>query len=691
MVDLVGLSTAWAIASAFAVVLLGLTSLLGGRARPPGSFPFGLFAVIWGLQIILANTAGYAPNEGLASVAFLLSLAFLVPLAYFLVELGHAHSTRSPAWTALRITSAVFAIGAAGLLLLRPSLLFTGVVESMGQFFPQWGPLLAPVVAFPHFIAFGIALVAIHSAMQSAPTPRTRRRLGTLVAGLGLYVGYASSTQLVIYSSALSTGGSSVALLSLVFLLTALVALVVGVRAWVAARYARTAREANVERFVSAALLFPLAWGLVEGFLYLGPARGLHTVGLWRLAGVGIMAYGLARWRLFDLPQRVRRAASSATGAAGAAAGGVTVYGAFSLLTTSILVPGLAASAVFLVTLLPGVRLARRVFGLGDRTNPVAYEETLYEQRVDSYRAALEAAMSRGSLDEDETFLAALRERYAITDDEDRILRYYARNSVVVPREGTIASAYERLRILGEGGGGRTWLARDRARDRLVVIKEPLARWQQDPQLRSRLLDEARVAAKVRHRHVVRVEEVVEQDGVPYMVMEHLEGGSLADLLRSRGVLPWREAVSLLHDVLSGLEAVHGRGIVHRDIKPSNILLTGDGVPKLADFGIAVVRWGGGGTQVEDGPRSGTVAYMPPEVREGTSSNDPRLDIYGCGALLHECLFGSPPGLEGALVVSAEVPPALQTVLAKTLAKDPVRRYRSARELSEALAQVTRQ
>lgn len=347
----------------------------------------------------------------------------------------------------------------------------------------------------------------------------------------------------------------------------------------------------------------------------------------------------------------------------------------------------LAGAAVTGLTFIPGIRLARRFLGPDEPDNPVEQDQRRFEQRIDAYRAALEASMARGTLEEDETFLEGLRERFEISDKEDRVVRYYARQAVVPTSEGDPDEAYERIRILGEGGAGRTWLARDRARDRLVVLKEPLSRWQEEPAILDAARREAQLAAKVRHPNVVEVEEVIEDDGVPVLVMEHVAGGSLEDLLRSKGTLDWREAVSVTHDVARGLAAVHGAGIVHRDIKPSNVLVTEDGRAKLTDFGIARERGGGSTKMLDSRSPLGTEMYMAPEVRSGSSTGDQRSDVFTCTALLFTCLHGRAPS-EGGPVVESDVPSRLEKVLAKGLAVDPGHRYEDAKALAEALEQV---
>jgi serine/threonine protein kinase len=351
-------------------------------------------------------------------------------------------------------------------------------------------------------------------------------------------------------------------------------------------------------------------------------------------------------------------------------------------------VPALAALVVAGFTFLPGVRFARRLVyaRLVAPATPDATDEALYGQRLDAYRAALEASIARGTEDEDATFLAALRERFRIDESEHRVLLHYARSSVLIAsRSGDNAEhAYERLRLLGEGGAGRTWLARDRLRDRLVVLKEPLERWQRDPKLREAVLREARLAARVRHPNVLSVEEVVEHRGLPVLVLEYAEGGSVADLLRRRGALPWRDAVALQLRILRGVEAIHAAGIVHRDLKPSNVLLASDGSPKVADFGIAIPATTS--STLVEGSTSfvGTMSYVAPEVLAG-AVGDPRSDVYSCAAILHECLYGAPPGQPPLPGAADDAPAGLRAVLSDALADDPHRRPPSARALAEAL------
>ena len=692
-------SATWGVLSAIAVTLLGLYSLRGGKSRPRGAAAFGLFSIFWGLQIVAGTVARSILSPDLASVFYLLLLSFSLPTTYFLVEfaLSQVDSRQSRLlWRATRAAAIGAAFLPAVLFVLDSGLIYQGVLALGDRVNPSWGPLHAPLVVFPQFAAFGFALFALHRAKRDSATPRMAGRSATLLAGLGIYVAFAAGNNLAFYAgTVLNPEAPSptprILTFLVLFLLLSAACLAIAFDALRQARRARIAAESRREVLLALTLLAPLGLGAVEGFLALELFPRLETVGLWRLLGIAIIAYGIARWRIYDLPQKATSAAATATGTVTAVATGAAAYGAGSLVSATAAVPVFAGLVVLAAVYLPSIRFARKLFRIDQRKSALANEESRYGQRIDAYRAALEASIARGTLEEDTAFLAALRERFGISEAEERVLRHYARSSVVVFRDRNAWEAYERLRLLGEGGGGRTWLARDRARDRLVVLKEPLERWQQDPATREAVLREARLAARVRHPNVVAVEEVVEGNGSPVIVMEYLDGGSLADLLRSRGTLPWREAVNMTIEVLRGLEAVHAAGIVHRDVKPSNILLDGTGSPKIADFGIALPP--SSSKTLIDGAstaRAGTYLYMAPEVRSGVALGDRRSDLYACAVLLHECLYGAPPGAGSPVVVRGDVPQSLGEILARGLAERPEDRPASARALAEDLTRTLR-
>jgi serine/threonine-protein kinase len=189
-------------------------------------------------------------------------------------------------------------------------------------------------------------------------------------------------------------------------------------------------------------------------------------------------------------------------------------------------------------------------------------------------------------------------------------------------------------------------LARDRELDRLVALKRLAENLARDEDLRQRFLREARLAARLAHPNVVRVFDVGEDDGRPFIAMEYVEGETLADLVTRRGPLPAAEVASLGVQACAGLAAAHAAGLVHRDVKPQNLLLGTDGVLELGDFGIAV---GHDGTRLTlAGTVLGTAGYLAPEQARGEQVTA-AADIYALGAVLYELLAGKPPRSVGSL------------------------------------------
>jgi eukaryotic-like serine/threonine-protein kinase len=260
---------------------------------------------------------------------------------------------------------------------------------------------------------------------------------------------------------------------------------------------------------------------------------------------------------------------------------------------------------------------------------------------------------------------------------------------------------YAVLAELGCGAMGVVYKARDPQLDRLVAIKTVrrdlgLAR-EEDAELRKRVYQEATAAGRLTHPNIVAIHDVIEFDGIPYIVMEYVEGPTLADLIAAEGSVPPPQAVRLVIDVCHGLEYAHGHGVIHRDIKPSNILVTASGTAKLSDFGIARVA---GSHVTRTGAFLGTPAYMAPEQLRGRAL-DGRSDIFALGVTLYEALTGVPPfqGEDLAAVLyqvvhgtpvplserNPAVPRSLEAVTERALAKDPQARPATARAFGEAL------
>jgi serine/threonine-protein kinase len=244
------------------------------------------------------------------------------------------------------------------------------------------------------------------------------------------------------------------------------------------------------------------------------------------------------------------------------------------------------------------------------------------------------------------------------------------------------------------------YLARDTELGRPVAIKLLAENLVDDAELRRRFVREARLAARLSHPNVVAVYDAGEEDGRPYIVMECVEGESLAETLRREGRLDPDRVGELALQACAGLEHAHRAGLVHRDVKPGNLLVSEDGTLKIADFGIAHAAEGTRVTEV--GTVLGTAAYLSPEQASGEPVT-PASDLYSLGACLYELLAGRPPyGYEtlGDLLErrSAGPPPPLEGVPAELsapilacLAGDPRKRPPSAAALARQLATVRRE
>ena len=203
-------------------------------------------------------------------------------------------------------------------------------------------------------------------------------------------------------------------------------------------------------------------------------------------------------------------------------------------------------------------------------------------------------------------------------------------------------SGYEVQDELGRGGMGVVYRAWDQRLHRPVAIKMLLAGDFARPDERERFEREAEAAAGLRHANIVQVYHVGDHDGRPYFTMEFVEGGSLAERL-AVAPLAGGPAAALLATLAEAVQAAHDRGIVHRDLKPGNVLLTADGTPKIADFGLAR-RLDDGAGLTRSGVPLGTPNYMAPEQALGlTHSIGPAADVYALGAILYEALTGRPP------------------------------------------------
>jgi tRNA A-37 threonylcarbamoyl transferase component Bud32 len=258
---------------------------------------------------------------------------------------------------------------------------------------------------------------------------------------------------------------------------------------------------------------------------------------------------------------------------------------------------------------------------------------------------------------------------------------------------------FELMGTIGQGAFGTVYKAHDPELDRIVAIKVLRAGNLAEPQELDRFLREARSVAQLRHPPIVSVHEVGQSDGVPYLVSDLVEGVTLADLLSGRRP-GFREAAELVATIAEALHFAHERGVVHRDVKPSNIMLGEDGRPCVMDFGLAK-REAGEITMTVEGQVLGTPAYVPPEQARGEShATDGRGDTYSLGVVLYQMLTGELPfcGTTRMLLhqvlhdeprpprrLNDRIPRNLETITLKAMAKEPGRRYATARELADDL------
>ncbi|WP_130343171.1 serine/threonine-protein kinase [Herbihabitans rhizosphaerae] len=191
---------------------------------------------------------------------------------------------------------------------------------------------------------------------------------------------------------------------------------------------------------------------------------------------------------------------------------------------------------------------------------------------------------------------------------------------------------------------GVVWRARDELLGRTVALKQLLIRPgltdEQADRVRARAMREARISARIQHRNAVSMYDVVEHDGDPCLVMEHLASRSLSAVLTERGPLPPREVAGIGAQVAGALAAAHAVGVVHRDVKPGNILIGDNGSVKLTDFGIS--RAQDDGTVTHSGLSAGTPAYLAPEIAKGEEPGYPA-DVFSLGATLYHAVEGAPP------------------------------------------------
>src|SRR5713101_608853 len=261
-----------------------------------------------------------------------------------------------------------------------------------------------------------------------------------------------------------------------------------------------------------------------------------------------------------------------------------------------------------------------------------------------------------------------------------------------------LAERYEILQLLGQGGMGAVYKARDNELDRIVALKLIRSELAKNPEVLRRFKQELILARQVTHKNVIRIFDLGQSDGIKFITMDFVEGQDLRSLLLEKGKLAPEQAARIMLQICRALEAAHAEGVIHRDLKPQNIMLDASGRVYVMDFGIARSAYLPGMTQT--GALIGTPEYMSPEQGRGEKLTE-RSDIFSLGIIFYELLTGKSPYYSDTplatlwkrmqekatppVVVDPTLPQALSGIVVKALEIEPEERFASAREMAQQL------
>lgn len=269
---------------------------------------------------------------------------------------------------------------------------------------------------------------------------------------------------------------------------------------------------------------------------------------------------------------------------------------------------------------------------------------------------------------------------------------------------GRVIDTYEITGILGKGGMGVVYQARDTTLDRRVALKMMDAGYARDEEFLKRFRSEAKALARLQSPNIVSVFALRETEIGLCLVMEYIDGGTLADRIRRDGAIPGHEAVAIFAQLATALDHAHAVGVIHRDIKPANVMLTASGQAKMTDFGLAKIQEPSANTMTVG--TGGTLYYMSPEQVKGLARVDARGDIYSLGMTLYEAVVGRVPFGNNLTdfeirqaIVDGKIPPPqkfmphiseeLAAIITKSIHKDPAKRYSSAGDMRDALTALS--